>query len=186
MSEKKIKIVCLLGASGSGKDTVKTTLKQRYGEQYNFIVPITTRPKRDYEVNGKDYIFLNEQEFQEQKEDMCEYTKFNTWYYGTSIKQLSKDKINIGIFNPLGYKLLYSRSDLQLYPILIESFDEVRLMRILLREKNPDCHEICRRFLDDEHKFDWIKEQSNIIIINNNGDIDNVIKETKNIMDTIL
>ena len=186
MNEKKIKIICLLGASGTGKDTIISILQQYYGEQYNFIVPITTRPKRNYETDGKEYVFLTNKEFEEQEKNMCEYTIFNDWYYGTSIDCLSKDKINIGIFNPLGYKQLCSHSDLQLYPILIESCNEQRLIRSLLREKNLNCHEICRRFLDDEHKFDWIKEQPNTIIINNNRDIQDVVKEIKNIMDTIL
>jgi hypothetical protein len=29
-----------------------------------------------------------------------EFTCFNSWWYGTSIDALTKDKINIGIFSP--------------------------------------------------------------------------------------
>jgi hypothetical protein len=41
---------------------------------------------------------------------MLEATVFNNWCYGTSIKNLDKDALNIGVFNPEGVEILRSNS----------------------------------------------------------------------------
>ncbi|MEA3225266.1 MAG: guanylate kinase, partial [Planctomycetota bacterium] len=53
-------------------------------------VSATTRPKSDSEVDGKDYWFVSEQEFQERIDNdlLLEYAKVFSHYYGTP-----KDKI---------------------------------------------------------------------------------------------
>ena len=48
------KIILLVGASGSGKTTIGKELEERFVPQ---LVSFTTRPKRDGEVEGKDYYF---------------------------------------------------------------------------------------------------------------------------------
>ena len=58
-------LVIVSGPSGVGKDTVISSLclvptePQRY-----FVVTCTTRPRRDYEIDGIHYHFLDEEEFQ--------------------------------------------------------------------------------------------------------------------------
>ncbi len=84
---------------------------------------------------------------------MLEATVFNDWCYGTSMANLAKDKLNIGVFNPEGVELLRSNSDVNLTLIYIEANDKDRLMRQLMRENNPDVHEIIRRYSADEMDF---------------------------------
>ena len=84
---------------------------------------------------------------------MLEATVFNDWCYGTSIDNLSNDKINIGVFNPEGAGLLRDRDNIKLTLIYIEARDKDRLIRQLMREANPDVHEIVRRFSTDEKDF---------------------------------
>lgn len=57
------RLVVLLGPSAVGKSTVVTRLKQRIPEMY-FSVSMTTRKPRPGEVHGRDYLFVNKQEFQ--------------------------------------------------------------------------------------------------------------------------
>lgn len=47
-------------------------------------------------------------------------------------------------------------SRLEVYPIYIACEDNIRLFRSLNRETNPDCEEICRRFLTDLRDFEDI------------------------------
>ena len=93
-----------------------------------------------------------------ENQQMIEYTNFNNWYYGTALSSLYRNKINIGVFNIEGINSLFQFSDaLDILPIYINtSSDKKRLFRILDREKEPDCKEICRRFLADEKDFENI------------------------------
>lgn len=155
MSEKYT-IIALMGKAGSGKDTImRALLKQPAFKEAVPIISCTTRPRREKEQNGVDYHFLTNEEFTNKilSGDMLEATVFNDWCYGTSLENLSKDKINIGVFNPEGVGLLRGNSNINLKLIYIEANDKDRLLRQLNREKNPDVHEIIRRYSADEMDF---------------------------------
>lgn len=157
---EKIKIIAIFGKSGSGKDTIQKWLVNNLGGRG--IVSHTTRPPRDYEVNGKDYYFISNLEFAEKiyNGDMLEATEFNNWMYGTSIEALNKDGLNIGVFNPEGIRCLLDDKRLDVLPIYIIASNKTRLLRNLKREKEPDCAEICRRFFTDEKDFENIEYKS--------------------------
>ena len=171
----KYNILAIMGKAGSGKDTLLKALLQK--PQFKNAVPIvscTTRPIRENEQDGVNYHFLTNEEFTNQilNGDMLEATVFNTWGYGTSLKNLDSNKLNIGVFNPEGVGLLRDNPNINLKVIYIEANDKDRLLRQLNREKNPDCHEIVRRFSADE--IDFSEEEINflapdIYITNNNG-----------------
>ena len=176
----KIKIIALYGKSSSGKDTMQKfllkTIKNSHG-----IISCTTRPPRDYEKNGKDYYFLSNEEFGAKvlNGSMLEATSFRDWMYGTAFEALKEDKINIGVFNIEGIECLLQDNRLQILPIQIVASDKNRLMRSLNREKNPDCAEICRRYLADEKDFSKINFFS--LVYDNNGDkctLDELIAQT--------
>ena len=155
MSEKYT-IIALMGKAGSGKDTImRALLKQPAFKDAVPIISCTTRPRREKEQNGVDYHFLTNEEFTNKilSGDMLEATIFNDWCYGTSLENLSKDKVNIGVFNPEGVGLLRGNSNINLKLIYIEANDKDRLLRQLNREKNPDVHEIIRRYSADEMDF---------------------------------
>lgn len=54
------KIVCLIGKSSSGKDTIYKMLLDQKEIPFQRIVPYTTRPIRSGEQNGAEYIFTDE------------------------------------------------------------------------------------------------------------------------------
>jgi guanylate kinase len=60
--ENKPLLVVISGPSGAGKDTVISRMKE-LGYPFHFVVTATTRPKRPGEVDGVDYLFLSEEEF---------------------------------------------------------------------------------------------------------------------------
>ena len=152
----KYTIIALMGKAGSGKDTImKALLKQPAFQKAAPIISCTTRPMREYEKDGVDYHFLTKEQFTDKilSGDMLEATVFNDWCYGTSLENLSKDKVNIGVFNPEGVGLLRDRDNIKLTLIYIEARDKDRLIRQLNREDNPDVHEIIRRYSTDEMDF---------------------------------
>lgn len=151
----KYKIFALFGKSGAGKDTIQKWIVSNYAYLTKGIVSCTTRPKRENEIDGKDYYFLNNEKFAEEvlNGNMLEATEFNHWFYGTRLSELDKNKINVGVFNIGGIECLLQDSRIEVTPFYVDVPDKIRLTRALNREENPDCHEICRRFLSDEKDF---------------------------------
>lgn len=168
-------IVCLVGKSAAGKDSIAYLLAQQPG--WNNVVSCTTRPKRDYEVEGKNYHFLTNEEFAKKvlDGDMIEATFFNDWHYGTT-KSALIDGINVGVWNPEGYDCLRETvkfdKDVKLLAYYIKCKDKTRLLRSLNREKDPDVHEIVRRFQADEEDFEWLEDDDEIQVLWNEKDSD--------------
>lgn len=148
-------IIAIIGESASGKDTVLKKTVEKHPELFHTIVSCTTRPKRDYEINGIDYLFLTIEDFTKKvlNGEMLEATDFNNWFYGTAIDSLSKEKINIGVFNPAGVEALLEDPRLNVEVVRVLCDDKTRLMRALNREQSPNCEEICRRFFTDKKDF---------------------------------
>ena len=180
----KYQILAIMGKAGSGKDTLcRILLQQPQFAAAKPIVHSTTRPIRDNETDGIDYHFITNEEFTDEilSGQMLEATVFNNWCYGTSISNLTFDCLYIGVFNPEAIGLLKSRDDIDIKVIYLEAKDKDRLLRQLNREKDPDCHEIVRRFTADEHDFseeeiDYI--EPDVFVTNNNGADINKIAST--------
>lgn len=154
----KYKIIALCGPAGSGKDYILSNLFQTPYAKMNLnkIVPSTTRPARPYQADGIHYHFINSaEEFMniENLKKWVEMTRFNNWWYGTSIDALTKDKINVGIFSPRAIEQILEDEEIDCTPILIWCPDKIRLLRQLNRQSHPSCSEICRRFLADGKDF---------------------------------
>ena len=168
----KVKLIALFGESGAGKDTIQHWLESEFSNMHG-LVSYTTRPPRDYEVEGKEYHFTTKENFKKliAENKILEYTIFNWWYYGTCIDNLKKDMINVGVFNPEGIRKLLKHSEkIDILPVWIQASGKNRLLRSLYREINPDCTEICRRFLADQDDFSRIDFDYEIYLNNNNNE----------------
>ena len=81
-------IVILSSPSGAGK----TTLVKKRSSIINFNISIsyTTRIPRMNEVNGKDYFFINHDQFNDlvKKDELLEYANVFDNYYGSSKKKV--------------------------------------------------------------------------------------------------
>lgn len=153
--ETKYQVVALIGKAGAGKDSIQKATCEAHPLMFHPIVSCTTRPMREGEVEGVDYNFISLNEFTRKvlNGDMLEATEFRDWFYGTTLDSLSKDKINIGVFNPAGVEALLEDSRLDVIVFEINAPDKQRLMRYLNREALPDCAEMCRRYFTDEKDF---------------------------------
>jgi guanylate kinase len=83
-------VVVVSGPSGVGKSTICRELVKRLGDAC-LSVSVTTREKSDKEVNGKDYWFVSQEEFQRRIEKglLLEHAEVFGNFYGTP-----KDKVD--------------------------------------------------------------------------------------------
>ena len=88
-------ILIITGPSGVGKNTIINALSKKL--DFNFSVSYTTRPKRVSEVNGKDYYFISNEEFQNMinNNELVEFEEYGGFAYGTSRKELNQDGLVI-------------------------------------------------------------------------------------------
>jgi len=88
-------LMIISGPSGSGKGTVVKKLLP--SEKCALSVSVTTRAKRQGEVDGKDYFFRTEEEFRQMVEDneLLEHASFVGNLYGTP-RFYVEEQINAG------------------------------------------------------------------------------------------
>jgi len=94
MNEKGMLLI-ISGPSGSGKGTIAKKLDPEKG--YAISISFTSRSKRAYEVDGKEYFFCTPERFIEMRDngEFLEHAIFCDNYYGTP-KSYVDSKINEG------------------------------------------------------------------------------------------
>ncbi len=159
------KVFCIMGKSGSGKDTIFKEIIKDNSLNLKKIVGYTTRPKRVEENDGVEYNFIDDNMINKfiQKNKVIELRKYDTvngiWYYGT----MDDGQINLQTNSYIVISTLESYSSFKNYfgsnnviPLYIDVDDGIRLQRILNREMSedsPNYKEICRRFIADSEDF---------------------------------
>lgn len=168
-------IYCILGYTGSGKDTVLDKLLPKTNIQK--AISYTTRPIRDGEINGHNYHFVDDDFFIKEKENFIEIRKYevwngSTWHYGYHKNSFPcKNTDYFAIITPSGYKELckyFRKSEIKCF--YIESSDNIIETRLHIRGDDPK--EIKRRLECDKKDFaDFLKNEK-YMKINNIDNID--------------
>lgn len=159
------KIFCLIGKSSSGKDTIFKKILNELNMELKPVVTYTTRPKRNHEVEGKEYYFINEEKVQSYEKSGCliekriYHTVDGDWIYCT----VDDGQFDLKKYSYLMIGTLEVYQSLQeffgkraIVPLYLHIDDGVRLERALSRERqqeNPNYEEVCRRFLADSADF---------------------------------
>lgn len=189
------KIFCILGQTSSGKSTIEKKLLEyfSYDNKVQSLISTTTRPMRDYEKQYDPYYFITELDFLNAKKDgqfaeTASYRVSNgdTWYYGTLKKDIDLKHNNyIKVVNPCGYRKLVNLYGEDVIGIYIRCKGKIRLLRSLHRESDPNCSEICRRFLSDKEDFKGIANEVNYIVANE-GELQTVVEEVAHFIETFI
>jgi len=180
-------IIAVSAPSGTGKTTIVKKILSDFPELV-FSVSATTRKKREYETEGVDYFFIQEEEFKAkiEKGEFIEWEKFYDYYYGTYKsyieENISRGKsviVEIDVNGALQLKKLYPDSVLIfIYP---PSLDE--LVRRLTNRQTENETDLKKRIerakmeLSLKDKFDYFIE---------NDDLEKAISETESLIKEII
>jgi len=152
------RVFALIGFSGAGKDLLKDLLIQYEGIEQ--ITSYTTRPKRENEVEGQAYHFIDNEMYNSLSKSQGFDIKraYNTidadgeptvWHYGYSTLDLDLDSNNyISVVDYGGYKGLKDALGDRVIPIYIEVSEQTRRLRVMNRAKFNELEWI-RRAKDD-------------------------------------
>lgn len=154
------KIIVLLGASATGKDTVVKHISEKYG--IPIAVSYTTRPMRSNETQGVEYYFISDDEMHEKFKngEVVEHTSYYiqsedvSYTYANVTSEFEKGDYILTILNPHGlYQFRQSSYKDNLVSIMLNCDDRVRLVRSLNRDENVNVNEVLDRFRRDELDF---------------------------------
>ena len=177
--------IIISAPSGSGKTTICKYL-QKLDSSINFSVSCTTRQKRANELEGKDYFFITNEEFEKKIND----AKFIEWeqihgdfYYGTLKSTLEKaineDKrilLELDVKGATSVKKLYPNKSLSIF---IEP-PSVEVLKLRLEKRGTDNDErIIKRLERLESELSY-KSNFDYHVIND--DLDQAVNEIMNII----
>lgn len=181
--KRKPLLVVISSPSGAGKTTVCKKILKRHPE-YLYSVSFTTREKRKGEVNGKDYHFVGEKEF----EKMIKRKEFAEWacvygdYYGTSKKVIEwakKEKktliMVLDVQGAFAIKRLYPESVLIF--MLPPSLEELKKR---LKKRATDKREDMKKRLKSAVKEISFWSNYDYVLVNEN--LNQTVKEVENII----
>ncbi len=184
------KIVCLMGKSSSGKDTIYKKILMQEKVHLETIVPYTTRPIRAGERDGVEYHFTDEDGYQAllAQGSIIESRAYNTCYGVWRYFTVADDTIDLDSCSYVLIGTLEAYEQLRKFygadrviPVMIELDDGVRLQRALDRETaqdHPKYEEMCRRFLADAEDFSAEKmARADISRTFNNDQLDHCLNE---------
>ena len=143
-----------MGKTSSSKDTICRYIKDIYG--IDMVVSITTRKKRDCEVDGREHWFKTDEEFDKlDKSKMFAYTKFpkTNYRYCAMIDDL-KD-VNTYTLNPDGLKYLKENKDtLGIKYICIYCHLDEDTIKERARKRGDKEEDIIKRLDSERKEFD--------------------------------
>lgn len=161
-------LIVISGPSGSGKSTLIRRLLEKHREIV-FSVSHTTRPRREREIDGKDYYFVSVDQFKQMiaNNEFVEYAEVFGNYYGTSYREIeTRGNANYNNFLALDIDVQGARNIRKKYLealfifIIPPSLEELQ-NRLLKREKKEDENtrkrlEIARQELKEYEIYDYI------------------------------
>ena len=178
----KGKFIVISGPSGVGKDTICEELIKRGNGIYS--VSMTTRKKRNNELDGVNYFFVSKDEFENKIKDnfFLEYAMYNGNYYGTPTDFIS-DNTNRGINVFAVLEINGAINVKKIFPsaitifIMPPSFDE--LERRLRGRKSEDDDIINERLNIAKEEVKYKNKYDYVVI---NSTVDNAVLEVEKII----
>ncbi len=179
------KAIIFSAPSGAGKTTIVNHLLEKY-DCFGFSISACTRPKRPNEIQGKDYYFLAQEEFQAKiKEDaFIEFEEvYQGSYYGTlktEINRLWKQGkhvlFDVDVKGGLALKKYFQDNALAIF-ITVPSIET--LEQRLIRRQTDSMESIQKRIAKYEVELGYQPEFDEVIV---NKDLKEALEEVERVL----
>ena len=185
VKEKQPILLILSGPSGVGKDAVLSRMRE-LKEPYHYTVTSTTRSNRDGETEGKDYIFISQNEFKKQIElgGFLEWAEVYGNYYGVprdQVKSALKTGSDVIIkIDVQGAQTIKKLAPMALYIFLAPPDTDQLEKRLTERmTESPESLTLRLKTAAEEMKSaNWFDH----IVINHENQLDSAVSEIQNIV----
>lgn len=189
MVETKTKLLVFTAPSGAGKTTIVRHLLNTF-PQLAFSVSATTRMRRDYEVDAKDYYFLSESDFQNKitTKEFAEWEEvYAGQFYGTLKSEIVRINgegkciiFDIDVQGALRLKKHYKENCLTVFvhPPSLES------LIIRLKKRNTETLATLKKRIDKASRELEFAPKFDAILMND--DLETALKNAEEIVKTFL
>lgn len=150
MNNKEHVLLCVLGRTSCGKDTLVQKLCERTG--MTAITSYTTRPRRSNE--GNTHIFSTREEYEQMQADgnVAAYTEIAGNIYWTTINQLYEHSVYIIDYKGIETLRQLNIPNLRLVTVYINTPDDIRKDRAL-NKRGDDRSTFMKRDLAERDQF---------------------------------
>lgn len=163
------KLIVLTGPSGVGKGTLLKSILAQYPDLY-FSVSATTRLPRSGEIEGKDYYFVSQSQFQEMitNQELLEWAEYAGNYYGTPRLPV-ESKISQGKRVILEIEVAGARQIIQNFPDALRIFilpPSPKVLEQRIRDRALDSEAAIQKRLVQAEKEIAAAQEFDVQIIN--------------------
>lgn len=181
--QNKKQVVVIAGPTGSGKTSVSDRILALTSGTAH-LVSATTRPRRDGEENGRDYIFLSRDEFEKARIDglipevrHVEHTGFSYGIYKPWLdEQIENGKIVIAVVDIIGARYLKETYGATTFFLEAEDFSEYE-RRVREREPNMSEVEVSARLAIAKREIAEDRKFYDHVLVNKRGELEKTVGE---------
>uniref|UniRef100_A0A0N5AQX4 MAGUK p55 subfamily member 6 n=1 Tax=Syphacia muris TaxID=451379 RepID=A0A0N5AQX4_9BILA len=172
------RVLILLGVPGVGRRTIKSMLLSHLPQYFSTVTPLTSRPPKPNEQEGREYHFLKKEEMQKKIEsgEMIEWGEYVGNYYGTSAETVRacvrSGRVCVLDCAPQALQYLYNREFMPFVVVISPpNIDELRHINKL--RPNPYSDEQLQQTIADNRKLlsGEYSKKFHLVLTNRNSDI---------------
>lgn len=183
---KKPGLLFVLSApSGTGKDSVINTLKEK-GADFHVVASVTTRAPRSGESEGHPYYFVSHEQFKDMIEqgELIEYAQVHGNWYGQPIRpivdNLQQGRDVLLKIDVQGAETVRKKVPGAIYIFLVPGSIEELVERLTNRQTETE-EECQRRLIDAQHELAQ-QEHYEYTIVNRQGRLSEAVEQLQAIM----
>jgi guanylate kinase len=179
-------LVAISSPSGGGKTSLIQDVLKDKALPFSYSVSMTTRPRREGEIDGQDYLFVDEATFRDkiEKNEFIEYEQVHGYYYGTPrqplMRWLTEGRIvlfDIDVKGALQIRNYFKHNTL----LIFLAPPDIETLKKRLQGRDTETREQIQKRL---HRVDLEMEKSKLfdqVVVNQNfGDTVRQVKEIIN------
>lgn len=158
---QKKKLYCIVGETGSGKDTLVNKLMCEFPKQFKAVVSYTNREIREGETEGVEHYFVSKEEFTKKyktkRNEIVAYTKIaNEQGEGYEYMALIEDvkEANIYIIDPNGLKYLRDNFGDEIDAVVIYIYAPLKQRKERAKTRSDYKTKFLKRVSAEQAQFD--------------------------------
>lgn len=184
MMNRKGIVVVVSGFAGTGKGTLMRELMSRY-DNYALSISMTTRAPRKGEVNGREYFFVTDEEFEEliRSDGLLEHAGYCGHYYGTP-KKFVEEQLDKGVDVILEIETQGALQIQEKFPETLLIFvmpPSVEELRMRLNKRGTESDEVIEQRMEKAKEEARLIDRYDGIIIND--DVDRCVKQLRDMIE---